>query len=114
VYATLLDEGSYLCSERTMYRILEKHQEVKERLNQRKHPECKKPELLATGPNPVWIWDIKKLRGPVKWTYFYLYVIPDIFSRYVVGWMMATRETAALAKQLIEETWTKQGSAPES
>ena len=112
VYATLLDEGSYLCSERTMYRILEKHQEVKERRNQRKHPTYTKPELLATGPNEVWSWDITKLRGPVKWTYFYLYVILDIFSRYVVGWMVATRETAALAKQLIEETCTKQGIGP--
>jgi putative transposase len=112
VYATLLDEGSYLCSERTMYRILEKHQEVKERRNQRKHPEYQKPELLATGPNEVWSWDITKLKGPVKWVYFYLYVILDIFSRYVVGWMVATRESAALAKQLIEETCRKQGIGP--
>lgn len=112
VYATLLDEGSYLCSERTMYRILEMHQEVKERRNQRKHPEYQKPELLATGPNEVWSWDITKLRGPVKWTYFYLYVILDIFSRYVVGWMVATKESAELAKQLIEETCTKQGIGP--
>jgi len=112
LYATLLDEGSYLCSERTMYRILEKHQEVKERRNQRKHPQYKKPELLAMGPNEVWSWDITKLRGPVKWTYFYLYVILDIFSRYVVGWMVASRETAALAKKLIEQTCTKQGIGP--
>jgi putative transposase len=112
VYATLLDEGTYLCSERTMYRILDKHQEVKERRNQRKHPQYKKPELLATGPNEVWSWDITRLKGPVKWTYFYLYVILDIFSRYAVGWMVATRETAALARQLIEETCTKQGIAP--
>jgi len=107
VYATLLDEGSYLCSERTMYRILEKHQEVKERRNQRKHPTYTKPELLATGPNEVWSWDITKLRGPVKWTYFYLYVILDIFSRYVVGWMVATRETAALAKQVKNLGWKR-------
>jgi len=112
VYATLLDEGSYLCSERTMYRVLEMHQEVKERRNQRKHPEYTKPELLATAPNEVWSWDITKLRGPVKWTYFYLYVILDIFSRYVVGWMVATKECAELAKQLIEETCTKQGIGP--
>jgi putative transposase len=112
VYATLLDEGTYLCSERTMYRILDKHQEIKERRNQRKHPQYKKPELLATGPNEVWSWDITKLKGPVKWTYFYLYVILDIFSRYVVGWMVATRETAALARQLIEETCRKQGIGP--
>lgn len=112
VYATLLDEGSYLCSERTMYRILEKHQEVKERRNQRRHPECKKPELLATAPNEVWSWDIIKLKGPVKWTYLYLYVILDIFSRYVVGWMVATRETAALAQQLIKQTCRRQGIGP--
>jgi putative transposase len=109
VYATLLDEGTYLCSERTMYRVLEKHGEVKERRNQRKHPNYKKPELLATKPNQVWSWDITKLKGPVKWTYFYLYVILDIFSRYAVGWMVATRETAVLAVQLIEETYLKQG-----
>jgi len=112
VYATLLDEGSFLCSERTMYRILEKHQEVKERRRQRKHPQYKKPELLARGPNEVWSWDITKLRGPAKWTYFYLYVILDIFSRYVVGWMVASRETAALAKKLIEQTCTNQGIGP--
>ena len=112
VYATLLDEGQYLCSERTMYRILEKHGEVKERRNQRKHPNYKKPELLATAPNQVWSWDITKLKGPVKWTYSYLYVILDIYSRYAVGWMVATRETAALARQLIEETYLKQDVNP--
>ena len=112
VYATLLDEGSFLCSERTMYRVLEKHQEIKERRRQRKHPQYKKPELLARGPNEVWSWDITKLRGPAKWTYFYLYVILDIFSRYVVGWMVASRETAALAKKLIEQTYTNQGIGP--
>ena len=112
VYATLLDEGQYLCSERTMYRILERHGEVKERRNQRKHPNYKKPELLATAPNQVWSWDITKLKGPVKWTYSYLYVILDIFSRYAVGWMVATRETAALARQLIEETYLKQDVNP--
>jgi len=109
VYATLLDEGTYLCSERTMYRILDKHGEVKERRNQRKHPNYKKPELLATMPNQVWSWDITKLKGPVKWTYFYLYVILDIFSRYAVGWMVAPRENATLAQQLIAETVLKQG-----
>jgi len=112
VYATLLDEGKYLCSERTMYRILDKHGEVKERRNQRKHPNYKKPELLAIKPNQVWSWDITKLKGPVKWTYFYLYVILDIFSRYVVGWMVAPRESADLAKQLIRETYVKQGIEP--
>jgi putative transposase len=109
VYASLLDEGTYLCSVRTMYRILEENQEVRERRNQRRHLCYTKPEILATTPNQVWSWDITKLKGPVKWTYYYLYVILDIFSRYVVGWMIARREQAALAKKLIEETCIKQG-----
>jgi putative transposase len=109
IWATLLDEGIYLCSERTMYRILGSQKEVKERRNQRKHPEYKKPELLAEAPNQVWSWDITKLKGPVKWTYFYLYVIIDIFSRYVVGWMVVPKETAALAQELIKATYKKQG-----
>src|SRR5438105_425470 len=93
VYAKLLDErGEYLCSERTMYRVLDAAGEVRERRDQLVHPEYKKPELLATAPNQVWSWDITKLLGPVKWTYFYLYVILDIFSRYVVGWIFAERE----------------------
>jgi putative transposase len=108
VYATLLDEERYLCSIRTMYRILEENAEVKERRNQLRHPDYKKPELLATGPNQVWSWDITKLMGPVKWSYFYLYVILDIFSRYVVGWMVAPCESATLAKQLIGDTCAKQ------
>jgi putative transposase len=108
VYATLLDEERYLCSIRTMYRILEENIEVKERRNQLRHPDYKKPELLATGPNQVWSWDITKLLGPVKWSYFHLYVILDIFSRYVVGWMVAPCESATLAKQLIGETCSKQ------
>jgi len=108
VYATLLDEDRYLCSIRTMYRILEQHHEVKERRNQLRHPNYTKPELLATGPNQVWSWDITKLLGPVKWSYFHLYVILDIFSRYVVGWMVAPCESAALAEQLIGDTSTKQ------
>jgi len=112
VWATLLDEGTYLCSERTMYRILADNEEVKERRNQLKHPEYTKPELLAEGPNEVWSWDITKLRGPAKWTYFYLYVILDIFSRYVVGWMVAPRETAHLAQKLIRETCRKQTIDP--
>ena len=112
VWATLLDEGTYLCSERTMYRILADNEEVKERRNQLKHPEYTKPELLAEGPNEVWSWDITKLRGPVKWTYFYLYVILDIFSRYVVGWMVAPRETAGLAQKLIRESCEKQAIDP--
>lgn len=112
VWATLLDEGTYLCSERTMYRILADNQEVKERRNQLKHPAYTKPELLAEGPNQVWSWDITKLKGPIKWTYFYLYVILDIFSRYVVGWMVAPRETATLAQKLIRESCKKQAIDP--
>jgi len=108
VYATLLDEGQYHCSIRTMYRILDENKEVKERRNQLSHPVYQKPELLATAPNQVWSWDITKLLGPVKWTYFYLYVIMDIFSRYVVGWMIAPAESAILAERLIGETCAKQ------
>ena len=104
VYATLLDEGRYLCSERSMYRILAEHQQVRERRDQQRHPCYQAPELIASRPNEVWSWDITKLMGPAKWTYFYLYVILDIFSRYVVGWMLAYRESAELAKKLIEQT----------
>jgi len=111
VYATLLDEEKYLCSERTMYRLLSAESGVWERRNQLQHPSYKKPELLATAPNQVWSWDITKLLGPVKWTYFYLYVILDIFSRYVVGWMVAPRESASLARRLIEETCERQDIA---
>ena len=108
VYATLLDEGRYLCSIRTMYRVLDAADEVRERRDQLRHPAYKKPELLATAPNQVWSWDITKLLGPAKWTYSYLYVILDIFSRYVVGWMVADRESATLATALIDETCRKQ------
>jgi len=108
VYAALLDEGQYVCSIRTMYRLLEANQEVKERRNQLRHPAYQKPELLATAPNQVWSWDITKLLGPVKWSYFYLYVILDIFSRYVAGWMIASGESAVLAEKLIHETCLKQ------
>jgi putative transposase len=108
VYATLLDEGTYHCSIRTMYRILHDAREVRERRNQLRHPKYKKPELLATGPNQVWSWDITKLLGPAKWTYYYLYVILDIYSRYVVGWMLASRENADLAKRLIRDTIEKE------
>ena len=114
VYASLLDRGTYLCSVRTMYRILAEYGEVRERRDQLRHPEYKKPELLATGPNQVWSWDITKLLGPAKWTYYYLYVIIDIFSRYVVGWLLAERESAVLAKRLIEETIEKQGVAEDA
>jgi putative transposase len=112
VYATLLDEGRYLCSERTMYRILEENQEVRERRDQLRHPKYAAPELLATKPNELWSWDITKLLGPAKWTYFYLYVILDVFSRYVVGWMVAPRESGALAEKLIRETCMRQGILP--
>jgi putative transposase len=112
VYATLLDRSQYLCSIRTMYRILGENGEVRERRDQLRHPAYKKPELLATGPNQVWSWDITKLRGPQKWTYYYLYVVLDIFSRYPVGWMVAERESALLAERLIEETQVKQGIKP--
>ena len=104
VFAQLLDEGIYLCSPRTMYRILHENKEVRERRDQLRHPEYKKPELLAEGPNQVWSWDITKLRGPEKWKHYYLYVVMDIYSRYVVGWMIATRGNAELATMLIEET----------
>src|SRR3972149_5964857 len=90
----LVDEGVYHCSIRTMYRILAEHGETRERRDQRTHPVYQKPELLATAPNELWSWDITKLLGPAKWTYFYLYVILDVFSRYVTGWMVAMRESA--------------------
>jgi putative transposase len=109
VYATLLDEGVYLASERTMYRLLAAAGETRERRNQLVHPVYTKPELLATGPNQVWSWDITKLLGPAKWTYYYLYVLLDIYSRYVTGWMVAHAEQAALAERLIAETIAKQG-----
>ena len=112
VYATLLDEGVYLASERTFYRLLAAQGETRERRDQLVHPAYAKPELLATRPNEVWSWDITKLLGPTKWTYFYLYVILDIFSRYVVGWMIAHQEQAALAERLIAETLAKQEITP--
>ena len=113
VFATLLDEKKYFCSERTMYRILADSQPVRERRNQLQHPKYAKPELVATAPNQVWSWDITKLLGPKKWTYYYLYVLLDLFSRYAVGWMVADRENSALAGRLIEETCTKHGVEPE-
>ena len=112
VHATLLDEGTYLCSPRTMYRLLDAAHEIKERRDQVRRPHYAAPELLATRPNEVWSWDITKLLGPAKWTYFYLYVILDIFSRYVVGWMLAPHESAALAARLIAETCATQGIQP--
>jgi len=114
VYATLLDEGRYLCSIRTMYRLLAANNEVRERRNQRRHPVYTKPELLATGPNQVWSWDITKLKGPIKGQFFNLYVILDIFSRCVVGWMLSERENALLAARLIEQTCAKYDIRPGS
>lgn len=114
VYATLLDDDQrYLCHWRTMYRILAEYCEVRERRNQLQHPTYPKPELLATSPNQLWSWDITKLKGPAKWSYFYLYVIVDVFSRFVVGWLLADRESATLAEQLIAETCTKQNIDPD-
>ena len=112
VYATLLDEGRYLCSIRTMYRLLAANREVRERRDQARHPAYAKPELLATGPNQVWSWDITKLKGPNKGQFFNLYVIIDIFSRAVVGWLLAERENAALAARLISETCKRHGIPP--
>jgi putative transposase len=108
VYHELLDEGVYLASVSTMYRILREHDEVHERRRQATHPARVKPELLASGPNRVWSWDITRLLGPATWTYYYLYVILDIYSRYAVGWMLAERESAALAERLLADTIGKQ------
>ncbi len=103
VYAKLLDEGTYLCSPRTMYRLLDQAGEIKERRNQLRHPAYKRPALLATAPKQLWSWDITKLRGPEKWTYFYLYVLLDVFSRYTVAWMIAPRESGNLARKMIAQ-----------
>jgi putative transposase len=108
VYHELLDEGTYLASVSTMYRILRAHDEVHERRRQATHPARVKPELVATAPNAVWSWDITKLLGPAKWTYYYLYVILDVYSRYAVGWMLAERESAVLAERLLADTVVKQ------
>tara|TARA_Y100000588_G_C14176922_1_gene891810 strand:- start:41 stop:1069 length:1029 start_codon:yes stop_codon:yes gene_type:complete len=113
IYSTLLDEGRYICSERTMYRILSSLGETQARRRGRQdNRQYEKPELLATGPNQVWSWDITKLKGPKKWNYYHLYVILDIFSRYVVGWMVADRESSALAERLIKQTCEKQNISP--
>jgi transposase InsO family protein len=112
-YATLLDEDRYLCSSRTMYRILASENEVRERRNQRRHPEYTKPELLATAPNQVWSWDLTKLRAEAKWTYYYLYVVLDIFSRLVVAWMLAHRESGELARDLFAQACEQQRVEPD-
>jgi len=113
VFATLLDEGIYLCSIRTMYRILADQGEVVERRRQRRHPVYQKPELLAEAPNQVWSWDITKLMGPVKWSYFYLYVILDIFSRRVVGWRIEHSESALQFKALFQDAVAKHAIPPD-
>ena len=113
VYATLLEEQTYLCSPRTMYRVLAEADEVRERRDQVRHPAYVKPELVATAPNQVWSWDITKLKGPVPYLYYSLYVILDLFSRYVVGWMVAVKESAHLAERLIEQTCAKQRIQPQ-
>ncbi len=112
VQATLLEEQTYLCSTRTMYRILDAAAEVRERRNQARHPAYAKPELVATAPNQIWSWDITKLKGPIPYLYYSLYVILDLFSRYVVGWMVAGHENARLAQRLIEATCLKQRIGP--
>jgi len=112
VWATLLDEEVYLCSWRTMYRLLHQNQEVRERRRQRRHPRYSRPELAATGPNQVWTWDITYLKGPVRGLFFYLYVVIDIFSRLVVGWMLADRECGELARKLLEKSYRKHGVEP--
>jgi putative transposase len=112
VHATLLEEQSYLCSTRTMYRILAAAAEVRERRQQARHPAYATPELVATAPNQIWSWDITKLKGPIPYLYYSLYVILDLFSRYVVGWMVAAHENARLAQRLIDATCVKQGIGP--
>ncbi len=112
IVVTLLDEGRYLCSERTTYHLLASERPVSERRHQLTYPRYAKPELVASAPNQVWSWDITRLLEPRPWTGFYLYVLLDIFSRYVVGWMVAERESAALASRLIEQTCVKQGIQP--
>lgn len=114
VFNTLLEDGKYLCSERSMYRILKSRSAVQERRNQLRHPKHARPELVAAAPNEVWSWDITKLRTTVKWSYLHLYVLLDLYSRYVVGWMIAREESAGHAKLLIDETVRKQGVEPGS
>jgi putative transposase len=113
VFAALLELGIYLCSIRTMYRILAVNDQVRERRAQRQHPTYTKPQLVATAPNQVWTWDITKLPGPTKGTYFSLYVILDLFSRYIVGWQVATRESAAVYQELVEACCKDQSVVPE-
>ena len=112
VFQTLLGSGTYLCSVRTMYRVLADNRQVRERRNQLRHPVYAKPELVATGPNQVWSWDVTKLKTTQKWRYYYLYVLLDIFSRYVVGWLLAHQESSELAEQLLRDSYDKQAVEP--
>ena len=109
VYYTLLDDGTYLASLRSYHRILEANKESRDRRDQLRRPNYKKPELIASAPNVVWSWDITKLKGPRKWEYYHLYVVLDIYSRFVVSWMLAPRESGAFAKQLLEASYERQG-----
>jgi putative transposase len=109
VWAEMMDEGVYLCSIRTMYRILSENRAVRERRDQLRHPGYSRPELLATGPNQLWSWDITKLKGPHRWTYYHLYVVMDVYSRYVVGWLLAPRESSTLAVELIRQSCEREG-----
>jgi putative transposase len=109
VYATLLDEGTYLCSPRTMYRVLATQQEVRERRAQRTHPTCPVPRLTATAPNQVWTWDVTELKGRAKGDRHKLYVVLDLYSRYVVAWMLASRESVVLAQRLITAACRRHG-----
>jgi putative transposase len=112
IVATLLDEGRYLCSPRTLYRLLAARGELRERRRRRVHPAYQRPELVATAPNQVWSWDLTKLRGPEKWRYFHLYVLLDLFSRFVVGWLLARHESGELARRLLAESCARQGIVP--
>jgi putative transposase len=112
VYAQLLDEKKYLCSTRTMYRVLDAHAQVRERRAQRSHPAYVKPQLVATGPNQVWTWDITKLAGPRHGGYFSFYVVIDLYSRFIVAWTVATTESAQLAQAMLEDAYRRHEIAP--
>jgi putative transposase len=112
VWATLLDENVYLCSWRTMYRLLKKNEQIRERRKIRRHPKYVRPELGASSPNQVWTWDITYLKGPVRGAFYYLYVVMDLYSRLVVGWLLAESECAELARRLLEQSYRKHGVQP--
>lgn len=112
VWATLLDEGVYLCSWRTMYRLLKKNQQIQERRRIRRHPPYVRPELAASGSNQVWTWDITYLKTQNRGQFYYLYVVMDLYSRLVVGWLLADRECEELARRLLEASYRKQAVQP--